>query len=148
MRDESEEELTDRVRSFLVTKSHHLSSMSNARRALLALYDYASSVGITLTGFSASVGLTSAFLSSQAAPTMAASRLQGLKWAQLNYSLQLCADSPSLKSFSESRSSGANHATTMPIPIVCHLAVIEPTHRESSVTVSVTEGHYIYDLAL
>ena len=104
MREETEEEMTERVRSFLLSKSSHLSSMSNARRALLALYDYAASTGVTLNGFDASVGMISAFLSSQAAPTMAASRLQGLKWAKLNYSLALPADVGALKSFSASKS--------------------------------------------
>ena len=79
---------------------------------------------------------------------MAASRLQGLKWAQLNYSLQLCADSPSLKSFSESRSSGANHATTMPIPIVCHLAVIAADKSRSLYVRSIAGGIHLMVAAL
>ena len=124
MRAESEEQLTDRIRTFISSKSSHLASMSNARRALLALYDFAASVGVVLRNFQASVGLVSAFLSSQTARSMAASRLQGLKWAQLNYSLSLQADAPALRSFLEVKTDGSNHASTIPVKVACHLAVV------------------------
>ena len=143
MRTETEDELSERVRSFLNTKSHHLASMSNARRALLSLHDYASSVGVTLHNFKASIGMISAFLSSQQARTMAASRLQGLKWAQFNYSIAIDADAPALKSFSESHSDGSNHATTMPISIVCHLAVIASDKSQHAYVRAVAAGIHL-----
>ena len=143
MRSESEEEMTERVRSFLISKSSHLASMSNARRALLSLYDYAASTGVTLTNFDASIGMISAFLSSQAAPTMAASRLQGLKWAKYNYSLQLPADASALKSYGDSRASGDNHATTMPIAIVCHLSVIAADKSYSAYLRAIAAGIHL-----
>ena len=139
-----EEEETARVRVFLADKAaRHLASMSNARRALLALYDYAQHVGINLVGFNASVGLISAFLSSQVARTMAASRLRGLVWAQLNYSIAITANSPALQSYLEKRGSGANHATTMPVKVACHLAVLASDSTRHEYTRAVAAGLYL-----
>ena len=82
---QTEEALTAALRDILFKKcERHLASMASARRALLALFDFAKSTGITLHNFKASVGLISAFLSSQTATTMPASRLCGLAWAQKN----------------------------------------------------------------
>ena len=125
---QTEETLTAALRDILYKKcERHLTSMANARRALLALFDFAKSTGITLHNFRASVGLISAFLSSQTAITMPASRLCGLAWAQKNYKLDLPADDPVLASYKEVRGSGANHATTTPPKIMCHYAVIAST---------------------
>ena len=121
----SEDTLTAALRDILSKKGErHLTSMANARRSLLALFDYAKSTGITLTNFKASVGLISAFLSSQTAATMPASRLMGLAWAQKNFNIEIHADDSVLASYKEVRGSGANHATTTPPKIMCHYAVI------------------------
>ena len=140
----SEDDEAKRVRSFLADKAkRHLASMSNARRALLALYDYASHIGITLGNFKASVGLISAFLSSQVARTMAASRLRGLIWAQHNYTIDIVADHASLKSYLERLGSGSGHAETMPVKIACHLAVIASDKQQPEYTRSLAGGLYL-----
>ena len=124
----SEETLTAALRDILSKKcERHLTSMANARRSLLALYDYAQSTGVTLSNFKASVGLISAFLSSQTATTMPASRLTGLAWAQKNFNIEIPADDSVLASYKEVRGSGANHATTTPPKIMCHYAVVAST---------------------
>ena len=136
--------IASRLRSYLKDKAaRHLASLQNARRALLALFDFARGVGITLTDFKASTGLISAFLSSQMARTMASSRLRGLIWAQHNLGIELNADAAALKSYSENRSSGANHALTMPVKIACHLAVIASDKAQPEYTRALAAGIHL-----
>ena len=133
-----------KLRSFLSDKAErHLASLQNARRALLALFDYARGVGITLENFKASTGLISAFLSSQMARTMATSRLRGLIWAQHNLGIDISADAPTLKSYTESRSNGAGHALTMPVKIMCHLAVIASDKAQPEYTRALAAGLHL-----
>ena len=139
-----EETLGGRLRYFLADKAErHLASLQNARRALLALFDYARSVGISLTNFTASTGLMSAFLSSQTARTMAASRMRGLIWAQHNLGISIKADDPVLKSYTENRGSGARHALTMPVKIACHLAVIASDKAQPEYTRALASGLHL-----
>ena len=72
-------ELSSQLFSALARRG--VSSVSNARRALLRLYDFALARGVQLSDFNASVGMISAFLAAQSAATMPRALLLGLRWA-------------------------------------------------------------------
>ena len=73
------QELSSQLFSALAKRG--ISSISNARRALLRLYDFSLARGVQLSDFDASVGMISAFLAAQAAVTMPRALLLGLRWA-------------------------------------------------------------------
>ena len=121
------------LRSFLSRQvDEHPSSCANARRALLSLHDFALGVGVTLVNFRCSVGLLSAYLTAQVAPTMARARLTAFKFAEANWRVEVPGSDPVLKVFSVNKSTGEAHALTTPVAVLCHAAVIASDTQASS----------------
>ena len=104
-------------------------TMQGARRALVRLHDFALARGIHLVGFSASVGLISAFLSAQPAATMPRQLLLGLRWSATV--LKVCPNSHAaiLDGFkAKARPGEPKPALCFSLRVMLHLSHIATTY--------------------
>jgi hypothetical protein len=104
----------------LIAETFRKSSVSQlrcARYAVQRLQDFAASIGIESPDLDYSTGFLSIFFSGQLSPSMPATLVRGLQWAQDHMGSKADAKSPFLAPFLK-RYHGGSHARTWP-PIVC-----------------------------
>ena len=92
-----------------------ISTLRTARYALTRVADFGASLGLAPPRYGYSVGLVSAFLAGQTAPSMPARLLSGLEWAAGHMGADIDASSPFLAQFHKRHHGGYCHLNP-----VCH----------------------------